>query len=300
MIRNILLSFFILAAGWNFAADNDDGKPSASLQFKKAQQILTMGDEARDTENYSGAIKHYQEALFSYTKLSKNYPDWQPGVTQFRIAYCNNQLEALLKKIDEKQISAIATEKNNTPPPPSSALPANTSTEGPKALSPVRTMPRDNKIAIESIKTEAKILIGKGDVQKARSVLMDGLKMEPDDKTLRTLMGMVHCRANEFENAMFIAESLIQEDPFNATARMILGTAYFGLGKVKEASKQMEETLAINPKSAEAHYNLSQILLNMKPANTNMARKHYKSALEFGAKSDTNLNFLLLEPASGK
>ena len=295
-----MFSILILVAGLSSAASSDDGKPSASMQFKKAQQMLTTADEARDTKNYASAIKHYQEALFSYTKLSKNYPDWQPGVTQFRIVYCNNQLEALLKKIDDKQISAITEEKNNSKKPPVSATPTNTIIESARVPTPASTTPQDNKATIDRIQVEAKLLIEKGDIQKARSSLMDGLKIEPDDKTLRILMGMVHCRENEFENAMYIAESLIQEDPFNATARIILGTAYFGLGKVKDAAKQMEETLAINPKSAEAHYNLSQIFLSTKPANTNMARKHYKSALEFGAKPDTNLNFLLLEPVPSK
>ena len=295
-----MFNIIILAAGLSFAAGNDDGKPSASVQFKKAQQTLTMADESRDTENYTDAIKYYQDALFAYTKLSKNYPDWQPGVTQFRVVYCNNQLEALLKKIDEKQLSAITAEKQNAPPSPAPAITTNILPGQAKGPTPIITIPKDNKSFIDRIKMEAKLLIEKGDTQKARTALMDGLKIEPDDKTLRTLMGMVHCQANEFENAVYIAESLIQEDPFNANARMILGTAYYGLGKVKDATKQMEETLAINPRSAEAHYNLSQIFLSTKPANTNMARKHYKSALEFGAKPDTNLNFLLLEPASTK
>ncbi len=298
MTRYILLVFFLMASGWNFAADNGDGTPSASIQFKKAQQTLTMADESRDREDFDKAIKCYQDALLAYTKLSRNYPDWQPGVTQFRIAYCNNQLEALLKKIDEKQISAITADKNNTPQAAAPGAPPGKLPQ--QATIPANTVSKDNRTAINRIIIEARLLVEKGDTKKARSVLMDGLKLEPDEKNLRMLMGMVHCRENEFENAMYIAESLVQEDPFNAHARLILGTAYFGLGKLRDASRQMEETLAINPKSAEAHYNMSQILLSLKPANTNMARKHYKSALELGTKPDTNLNFLLLEPAPAK
>jgi len=81
---------------------------------------------------------------------------------------------------------------------------------------------------------------------------------------------------------------------------MCIRDSYYGLGKPQEASKQLREALVINPKIAEAHYNLAQLLLSIKPADTNLARTHYKSALELGAKPDTNLNFLLLEPAPGK
>ncbi|MDD4871697.1 MAG: tetratricopeptide repeat protein [Kiritimatiellae bacterium] len=284
MKRLILIACFVFLAGSGFSADNGDDRLPAAIQFKKAQQILTMADEARDREKYINAITLYREALITYIKLSKNYPDWQPGVTQFRIVYCNNQLDALLDNTDKKDLAEIATSDRTD-----IMVPADT----PAVTGNNTTL---NKKKIENIKSEAKILLGKGNTEKARAILLNGLRMEPDDINMRMLMGITHCRANEFENAMYLTEPLIQEDPSNAIAHIILGTAYFGLGKIPDAAKQMQEALTLNPKLAEAHYNLAQILLASKPAETNAARNHYKSALELGSQPDTNLNFLLLEP----
>jgi len=257
-----------------------------------------MADEERDRDNYIEAIKLYRDALVTYMKLAKNYPDWQPGVTHFRIVYCNNQLEALLQKTDEKNLASIPEPSRTDDSITREVSIATTKGTKTDTISPGNMIP--NKTKIEKIKSEARILMEKGDIEKARSMLLNGLQLEPDDQNIRMLLGLVHCRTNQFDNAVYLIEPLVQEDPSNTYARILLGTAYFGLGKIQDATKQMKEALTINPKSAEAHYNLAQLLLISNPVETNAARKHYKSALELGAKPDTNLNFLLLEPAPNK
>jgi len=295
MNKLVLVVCFVLLAGAGFAANDADGKPTASIQFKKAQQILTMADEARGRDDYVDAIKFYRESLDTYTKLSKNYPDWQQEVTQFRIVYCNNQIETLLKKTEEKDFTRIPASGKTNAIATSSESSVLTNTVTNTVLKSTGSIEQPDKANIEVIKSEASALIKKGNIDKARSTLLNGLQIEPDDKNLRMLMGIIHCRLKEYENAIYLTEPLTQEDSTNAIARVILGTAFLGLGKIPEAANQMQEALKINPKLPEAHYNLAQILLAGKPADTNAAAIHYRSALELGAKPDTNLNFLLLE-----
>jgi|GEM_PF-1347916 len=271
-------------------------KQAPDIQFQKVQQVLNKADEARDTNRYLAAIKLYREAADSYVKLFSSFPDWQPGVTQFRIVYCNNQIEALMKKVDKTDLSLIeATGKSGPVRPLEIPAVTNKSPEMAKAP-PVETVP--GKARIENICSESKIFIEKGEMEKARPLLFAGLALEPDNILLRTLMGIVHCRKNEFDNAIYLMEPLVKEVPSNTIARVVLGTAYFGLGRTPDAKKQMQEALAINPRLKEAHYNLAQIMLTEKTVDTAAAREHYRKALEMGSKPDTNLDLLLREPSS--
>jgi tetratricopeptide (TPR) repeat protein len=285
-MKKLAITLWFVTTTLFCAAAEDTGKPSAALEFKKTQQILSNADQARDTANYVDAFKYYRDALNAYIRLSKAYPDWQPGVTQFRIAYCSNQIEAVLKKIDDKTLSQLI------PGPATTADPAE-----PLITSRIEETPA-TKTRPDTARIEAKLLLEKGETAKAREVVMEALKASPDDRNLRLIMGTIHCRANEFDNCAYLMESLVQEDQSNAYARVILGTAYFGLGKIPDAMREMRQALVINPKLSEAHYNLVQLYLASAPADTNAARAHYKTALQLGAKRDKNLDFLLVEPAS--
>ena len=68
----------------------------AGGQFDAAYSSLRKADEARERQDWPAAAKLYREALDSYVQLSTRYVDWQPTIVQFRIDYCNEQLEAAL------------------------------------------------------------------------------------------------------------------------------------------------------------------------------------------------------------
>ena len=298
MKKLMVFACFAFAAQFCDSADENDGRPPAAIQFKKAQQTLTAADEARDKNRHIDAITSYREALNSYVKLSKTYPDWQPGVTQFRVVYCNNQLEALLKKADAKDLAAIAVaDKINTMekaeiPPSANDLPK-----------PVEAPPNrgsGDKSVLQAVKAQAMLLLEKGETEKARSLLLDAIQHDPDDNNMRLLMAMVHCKAGEFDNAVYLMEPLVQEDQSNAVARVVLGTAYFGLGRIPDATKQMTNALKINPNLGEAHFNLAQLMLAGKTPDPSAARSHYKTSLELGVKPDPKLDILLAVPETGK
>jgi len=302
LMNKLMIAVCLVVAADLCAAEvTDSPKLSADRQFQKAQQAFTRADEARDSNKPADAIKLYREALESYTKLSSTYPDWQPGVTQFRIAYCQNQLEVLAKKMQTAVQSIPA--RPLAIPAVTNALPDNATAIPGKAVETIKspsseTLPR--KTRTENTCSESKILIEKGETAKAGKLLLEGLEFDPDNATLRMLMGIVHCRKNEYENAVYLMEPLVKEEPSNTVARVVLGTAYFGLGRTKDAKKQMQEALTINPRLQEAHYNLAQIILTEKPLDTGAAREHYKTALDMGSKPDTNLDLLLMEQTTGK
>lgn len=265
------------------AADPEQG--SAAHQFNSAYRILVSADEARDAGQWTEAMGLYRTALTAYTKLAKTYPHLQPGIVRFRTAYCGNQLEAVLQKMTGKKFRAETM-------PGQIAEPAGG--ESPGGESRVAKSSRAAEAPdSEAIKSAATVLLKNGETEKAAAVLLNGLRLDPDNGAIRLLMGMVQCQAGRFDDAMYLVEQLIEEDPSNANAHVVLGTVYFGLGQTAKAREKMERALDLDPYLSEAHYDLAQILLATKPLNLPAVRYHYRKALELGGAPDKNLDFLL-------
>jgi tetratricopeptide (TPR) repeat protein len=247
----------------------DTGEPPADLQFKGAYETLARGDEARDRGRASEAARLYREALAAYMRLARKYPDWQTGVVNFRINYCNNQLEALMKKIDGSQPRPVDTPERD-PGAGSNPTPG-----------------------LQQIKTDARQFLIKGETEKARSLLGEGLRVNPDDTTLRLLVGIAQCQAGQFASASDLVKQILVESPSNACAHVVMGTIHFALGEKKGAEKELLCAIELNPNLKSAHYDLARLLLMATPPDPDRAKDHYRKAVQLGAVPDKNLELLL-------
>ena len=255
---------------------------TADKQFNEAYAALTKADEARDRDDPEDALLLYREALTRYTALARKYPQWQSGVVAFRLAYCSDQIKALASKLKPAPHSAasggdIILIQTNRFRPPTVDLPT-AGNEGPDA-----------------ILVAARRMLSEGEAAKARTILLQGLRHDPDSVSTRLLMGIAQCMTENFGDAVFLLQQLLAENPDNAHAHMVLGTAYFGLGRLPDAAGEMEKALAISPDLKEAHYNMSQILASSTPPDLDRARTHYTRSVELGGERDSHLE-LLLEP----
>ncbi|HMP74798.1 MAG TPA: hypothetical protein PKE12_00740 [Kiritimatiellia bacterium] len=60
-----------------------------------AYVAVVKADLARDAGSVAEARRHYQEAADLYTAIAKKDPAWHPDIVEFRLSYCQSQLEAL-------------------------------------------------------------------------------------------------------------------------------------------------------------------------------------------------------------
>lgn len=262
---------------------------TAGAQFDKAYKALLAADDARDSSRSADAAKLYQQAFEQYMDLSKRYPSWQPGVVKFRIAYCNNQLESVMK----------ATDKS---PPAQAQIPSEKADVGDavspesgrgKTEIPSESVDAQNAGRIDDLLVRAKSLLAAGKSEDARALLIDGMHLQPDNRTIRLLIGIAQCQSGMFTDAVYLLAELTREDPSNPVTHVALGSACFGLGRFDDAVKEMNRALELNPKLVEAHYNMAQILKTMNPPDMDGAREHYRKALDLGGKRDKDLDALL-------
>jgi tetratricopeptide (TPR) repeat protein len=260
---------------------------SASDAFEKAYETLQSADSARDSDQVADAVKLYRQALGEYMDLSRRYPSWSSGVNKFRVAYCNNQLEALLKKGD---VSPATAETNSVEA--ADAQSDDAGIERPQASS--AAVDAQQKAAnLEKIKSTAKSLLIGGDSDQARLILMGGLRAEPDSKSLRLMIGIAQCQAGMFTDAVYLLAQLVREEPSDPIAHLALGTACFGLGRMGDATKEINRALELNQNLPEAHYDMAQLMRQSSPPDMNGAKEQYQKSLDLGGKSDKELDLLL-------
>ena len=252
-------------------AQHPDGTiDSAANQFNVTLNYLTQADAERDAGNAEDALILYKEAAEKYVLLAARFPDWQPAVVQFRIAYCNEQIRALRKG----QREAGST---NAVPPPASPAQAHAARRG----------------DLHAIKAHAAALLCEGDPQRARTLLLDALRIDPDDSGVRLMLAIAQCQAGSFSDATLILNEIIAEEPTNAVAHMALGAAYLGQGRIEDAGGETAIALTLNDHAPAGHYNMARILMQVSPPDLINAKSHYGRFLDLGGKPDPALQSAL-------
>ena len=89
----LMLVAVALAASNGFAQQMK-GTASA-LAATDAYAAMLQADQARESEDWTGAIAGYRDALRQYRLLGTSHPDWEPETVRYRITYCANQIKAI-------------------------------------------------------------------------------------------------------------------------------------------------------------------------------------------------------------
>ncbi len=142
------------------------------------------------------------------------------------------------------------------------------------------------RAVVAAVKKEASRLMSTNEFVPAIMLLMEAAELMPSETDLVVALALANCRDGRYADAVKLLTPFDVWKPKNADALLTLGTAYMGLGEVGKARDAVEKTLAIKPNSAEAHYNLAQILITVTPPDVPNAQAHYQRALELGAPVD--------------
>ncbi len=137
-----------------------------------------------------------------------------------------------------------------------------------------------------AIWNETRRLLQDGNAPEASTLVQEARRLFPGDANLTTLHGIVACRAGRFEEAIRILQPVTGRSSSNTTALITLGSAHLAMGRMGDARVAMEQAVKSNPSSPEAHFNLAQILVNIRPADVAGAQAHYKQAVDLGMNPD--------------
>jgi len=154
----------------------------------------------------------------------------------------------------------------------------------------VLAMEPTNLVALSSL---GSIRYQQGRVDDAEQYLRKAVGAAPNDATTRSLLGAVFLRKGLTEDAFNELTRAVALDPHNADAHNYLGIVLSQKGWAAAGEQQIRTALEINPQYADAHFNLAVIYAKQRTPNLELARYHYKKALDLGAPADPELDALL-------
>lgn len=276
----------------------------AAARFDDAAALLARADEAREAGAADESLGLYKRALNVYARLSTEHPDWQPRIVLFRMEYCDKQVDSLLRVLRPAETSDdtlaeavsvptnIVAEARDMDAAPAVGAETNV-TATPEAAPAAPPAPPAPAPDLEAILSRARQLIADTEPGEARVLLLEGFKVDPDNRELRLLAAVAQCQMRRFNDALFLLRELVDQDANDLTARIVLSAAYFGSGRHEEARRELAAVLARDPGNHDAHYNMAQLLLHAPSPDIATAAYHYGLARQLGAPPDSRIEAAL-------
>ncbi len=81
----------------------------------------------------------------------------------------------------------------------------------------------------------------------------------------------------------------VHESPADPQTHNALGIVLKKMGWTGAAESELQKAIDLEPKFADAHFNLAAMYLERKPPSLEMARRHYGAALELGVPRDETM-----------
>jgi Flp pilus assembly protein TadD len=125
-----------------------------------------------------------------------------------------------------------------------------------------------------------------GNNTEAERLLRRALQLKPDNPTAWLNLGIIYLERNEPMRALAAVAQAVVHAPDDPVARNYLGVAAGRNRWFDAAESELRRAVELRPDYADAHFNLAVFCLERVPPATELARRHYRRALDLGAEPD--------------
>jgi tetratricopeptide (TPR) repeat protein len=133
-------------------------------------------------------------------------------------------------------------------------------------------------------------------LDKCEKTVARALALDSEDAPSLYLLGILRYRQEKLDAAFDALSRSAKYNPTNAGTQNYLGCVLADKGLRSAAETAFRKALASEPDYAEAHYNLAFIYAEEKPPSMEMARWHYRRAVDLGHGKSPELEKLLAPP----
>ncbi len=123
-------------------------------------------------------------------------------------------------------------------------------------------------------------------LDEAEKVLRQATRLAPENFPAWMTLGVVAHDAGKLDLALAALAQAVLIEPSNPKAHAYLGVTLGRKGWLDGAEAELHRALQLDETSRDAHFNLAVICLQRNPPATELARRHYRRALDLGAKVD--------------
>lgn len=121
---------------------------------------------------------------------------------------------------------------------------------------------------------------------EAEPLLKRATRLDPDNAQAWLMLGLLYCDQDKNDEALAALSQAVLLDPKNARAHSFLGVTVGKKGWLLGAEDELRKAIKLDNTYAEAHFNLALFYLQRTPPAIELARRHYREALELGAAPD--------------
>ncbi|MCH8614161.1 tetratricopeptide repeat protein [Arsenicicoccus dermatophilus] len=134
--------------------------------------------------------------------------------------------------------------------------------------------------------------------------LQDKVAKNPQDVSSMAQLGDLYFGADDFTNAALWRDKLVAQRPTDTDMLLAAGVAHLNAGDRAQAKAQWERAIALEPKKAEAYYDLGFLYLTQTPPDSARAKQMWDKVVELdgnGPLSQKVQNHMgaLMTPAPG-
>lgn len=132
-------------------------------------------------------------------------------------------------------------------------------------------------------------------LDEAAKHLSAALAIDSQDAFSLSVLGVVYYRQQKYDEASIKLQTALVLAPNNHETHNYLGITYSAKGFQDAAEKELLKALELKPDYGDAHFNLAVVYASQNPPSVELARKHYKRALDLGVAKDAELEKLLIK-----
>jgi tetratricopeptide (TPR) repeat protein len=152
----------------------------------------------------------------------------------------------------------------------------------------------ENNVYVLSYLGRAQYLMNQLD--ECEKTVKRALALDPDDAPSLYLLGILRYRQDNLDAAFDALSRSAKYNPTNAGTQNYIGCVLADKGMRPAAETAFRKALASEPEYADAHFNLAFVYAEEKPPSPELARWHYRRAVELGHKKSAELEKLLGPP----
>jgi tetratricopeptide (TPR) repeat protein len=134
-----------------------------------------------------------------------------------------------------------------------------------------------------------------GHLEDCEKNVQRALAIDPDDAASLFMLGNLRLGQNKLDEALDALSHSASINPTNATTQNSLGSVLGQKGMRKPAEAALRKALQLDPAYPAAHYNLALVYALQNPPFMELARWHYKKAIDLGYPKTPDLEKLLAE-----
>ncbi len=132
-----------------------------------------------------------------------------------------------------------------------------------------------------------------GKLKQAEDSFRKAIAIAPEDSFSWCTLGIVYYSQEKYDDAVNALTKSLAINSKNATAHNYLGITAAQKGWMEAAQKELDTAIQLEPKYADAWFNLAVVLATKTPSNKPDAKKAYDKAVELGAASDPAMETLV-------